>query len=119
MSRAEYRGHRAQYTIEEGAAGFDVLWDRILAAGDAAPTAVLAASDYVAAGLMQAARRRGVVVPDDLSVVGFDDLDVARAITPRLTTIAQPLPGWASSSSWPPSNCSEVSRSAPPSWRRA
>ncbi|MDQ2727482.1 MAG: LacI family transcriptional regulator [Actinomycetota bacterium] len=83
--------HRVEYTIEDGATGFDVLWDQIRVAGDAAPTAMLAASDYVAAGLMQAAQRRGVVIPDDLSVVGFDDLDVARATTPRLTTIAQPL----------------------------
>lgn len=83
--------HRVEYTIEEGAAGFDVLWDQIRTGRDPVPTAMLAASDYVAAGLMQAAGRRGVAIPDDLSVVGFDDLDVARATTPRLTTVAQPL----------------------------
>lgn len=82
---------RVEYSIGAGLEGFDILWDRMVAANDGLPTAALAASDYVAAGLMQAAHRRGILVPRDLSVVGFDDLDVACATTPRLTSVAQPL----------------------------
>jgi LacI family transcriptional regulator len=55
------------------------------------PTAVFAASDEIALGVMEEARRRGIRVPDDLSVIGFDDTYLAARATPPLTTIAQPL----------------------------
>jgi LacI family transcriptional regulator len=55
------------------------------------PTAVFAGSDETALGVMEAARRRGLRVPDDLSVVGFDDTQVARMASPPLTTVRQPL----------------------------
>jgi LacI family transcriptional regulator len=55
------------------------------------PTAVFASSDTMALGAYEAARRRGLRVPDDLSVVGFDDLPEARWSSPPLTTIRQPL----------------------------
>ncbi len=55
------------------------------------PTAIFAASDAIALGVMEAARTRGVSVPTDLSVIGFDDTDMAAWSTPRLTTIRQPL----------------------------
>jgi LacI family transcriptional regulator, repressor for deo operon, udp, cdd, tsx, nupC, and nupG len=44
--------------------------------------------DLIAAGLYMAARDRGVRIPGDLSVVGFDDMDFARALEPPLTTVA-------------------------------
>lgn len=53
-------------------------------------TAVFCASDRMAVGLLHAARRRGLAVPDDLSVVGFDDLTWARYLCPPLTTVRQP-----------------------------
>jgi LacI family transcriptional regulator len=53
------------------------------------PTAVFAASDTQAMGVLKAARERGVRVPDDLAVIGFDDLDIAEYI--GLTTIRQHL----------------------------
>ncbi len=56
-----------------------------------APTAVLAISDQLAIGALRAADRVGVLVPEDLSVVGFDDAPPARHTTPSLTTVAQPL----------------------------
>ena len=54
------------------------------------PTAILAMSDTLAAGVLQAARELGLDVPRDLSVVGFDDSPLARQTDPPLTTIAQP-----------------------------
>jgi LacI family transcriptional regulator len=55
------------------------------------PTAVVCFNDKVAVGVMEAAAARGLRVPVDLSVTGFDDIDVSRATTPRLTTVRQPL----------------------------
>jgi LacI family transcriptional regulator len=55
------------------------------------PTAIVAATDEVAAGVIEAARARVLRVPEDLSIVGFDDTDVARLLSPPLTTIRQPL----------------------------
>jgi LacI family transcriptional regulator len=56
-----------------------------------APTAIFAGCDEVAVGVMEAARSRGLRIPDDLSVIGFDDTQVARHASPQLTTIKQPL----------------------------
>lgn len=60
------------------------------------PTAVFAASDTIALGLMAAARRLGMSVPKDLSIVGFDDVPAASLVTPRLTTIHTPVGQMAS-----------------------
>jgi LacI family transcriptional regulator len=55
------------------------------------PTAILASNDNMAVGAMQAARARGLSVPHDLSVAGYDDLEKAAIVTPALTTVRQPL----------------------------
>ena len=55
------------------------------------PTAIFAFNDNIAIGAIQAARARGLRVPDDLSVVGFDDVEHATIVTPALTTVRQPL----------------------------
>ena len=55
------------------------------------PTAVFAACDQLALGVIEAARSRGLRVPEDLSVVGFDDTELARLASPPLTTVRQPL----------------------------
>ena len=54
------------------------------------PTAVFAANDEMAAGVLQAARRAGLVVPDDLTVVCFDDFSIASHVHPPLTTVRIP-----------------------------
>lgn len=54
------------------------------------PTAVFAASDVVAFGALQAIRDAGLRVPEDLSVVGFDDIPLARYLDPPLTTVRLP-----------------------------
>jgi LacI family transcriptional regulator len=58
---------------------------------DSPPTAVFASSDQMALGVYEAARRHGLRIPDDLSVVGFDDLPQSRWSPPPLTTVRQPL----------------------------
>jgi LacI family transcriptional regulator len=55
------------------------------------PTAIFAGSDQQAFGAYEAIHECGLTVPDDISVVGFDDLPVASWVVPRLTTIRQPL----------------------------
>ena len=55
------------------------------------PTAVFAFNDQMAIGAMQAAASRGRRIPDDLSIVGFDDTVEAQFVTPGLTTVRQPL----------------------------
>jgi DNA-binding LacI/PurR family transcriptional regulator len=55
------------------------------------PTAVFVCSDRMALGVFQAVRERGLRIPYDISVVGFDDLPESRWTTPALTTVRQPL----------------------------
>jgi DNA-binding LacI/PurR family transcriptional regulator len=58
--------------------------------GDRAPTALVAYDDLVAIGAMRAAHTLDLRVPADLSIVGFDDIDVAAFVEPPLTTVRQP-----------------------------
>lgn len=58
---------------------------------DRRPTAIFAASDIIAVGLMGAARSLSIRIPEELSVVGFDDIPMAGLVTPSLTTVHTPL----------------------------
>ena len=55
------------------------------------PTAIFGFNDNVAIGALNTARRRGLRVPDDVSIVGFDDTFQSRIVWPQLTTVRQPL----------------------------
>ncbi len=55
------------------------------------PTAIFCASDMIALGAYEAAHRLGLRVPEDVSIVGFDDLPLAAWMQPNLTTVRQPL----------------------------
>ncbi len=55
------------------------------------PTAIFAGSDLQALGTLEAARSLGLRVPDDLSIVGYDDIPLCKWVSPRLTTVHQPL----------------------------
>ena len=55
------------------------------------PTAIVSGSDEQAYGIYLAARERGLTIPDDLSVIGFDDVDLCQWVQPTLTTVRQPL----------------------------
>ncbi|MET0734908.1 MAG: LacI family DNA-binding transcriptional regulator [Microbacterium sp.] len=58
---------------------------------DDPPTAIFAGSDLQALGTIAAARARGLSVPEDISVVGYDDIALSRWMSPQLTTVHQPL----------------------------
>jgi LacI family transcriptional regulator len=60
------------------------------------PTAIFAGSDMQAVGVYQEASARGLRIPEDLSVVGFDDIAFCEHMTPQLTTVRQPLARMAS-----------------------
>lgn len=55
------------------------------------PTAIFASNDEMAAGLLQVALDRGCRVPEQLSVAGYDDTPISRAVWPALTTVRQPI----------------------------
>jgi LacI family transcriptional regulator len=72
------------FTEDGGASAAPRLLD------DRSVTAVFCGNDRMAVGLLQVAALRGIAVPHDLSVVGFDDLTWSRFLTPSLTTVRQP-----------------------------
>jgi LacI family transcriptional regulator len=74
------------YTFESGLKAGNLLLDLV-----PAPTAVFASNDEMAAGVLHAARQRGLEVPDDLSIIGFDDTAIAAHIWPPLTTVRWPI----------------------------
>ena len=63
----------------------------LLMCAESRPTAILASNDLSAFGAMDAARECGLNIPDDISVIGFDDVPQAALVYPRLTTVHQPL----------------------------
>ena len=74
------------FSIESGSVGAERLLGR-----KEPPTAIFCFNDEMAMGVIQTARLRGLRIPHDLSVVGFDDIRFARYFDPPLTTVAQPM----------------------------
>jgi LacI family xylobiose transport system transcriptional regulator len=62
------------------------------------PTAFVAGNDLQALGIIEACAERGLRIPDDVSVIGFDDIDTARSAAPALTTVRQPFEEMAAES---------------------
>lgn len=77
---------RGNYTFETGKAAAERLLDL-----PDRPSAIFASNDVMAAGVVHVARERGMDVPHDLSVVGFDDTAIAATIWPPLTTVRWPI----------------------------
>lgn len=82
----ELRTVRAPLTVD----GARTAVESALAAPADRPTAIVCDDDILAAGACKAARRLGLRIPDDLSVTGFDDLALATAVEPELTTVRLP-----------------------------
>jgi len=83
---------RGNYTFETGVTAAERLLDL-----SPRPTAILASNDEMAAGVVFAARERGIAVPEELSVIGFDDTPIAAHIWPPLTTVRWPIVSMARS----------------------
>ena len=88
VAEAESWIEDALYTIEGGAAAA-----RRLVARDA--TAVVCASDMMALGAIRAAREAGLAVPEDVSIIGYDDSNLLQYVDPPLTTVRQPVQAMA------------------------
>ena len=73
------------YGIDNGANAFDRLWT-----ADRPPTAVMCGNDVLAIGAMRRARELGLEVPRDVSITGFDDIEIAQVAHPALTTVHVP-----------------------------
>jgi LacI family transcriptional regulator len=73
------------------AAGGAEVIESLLAGGVKLPRAIVCANDQTALGVMHALARRGIKVPQDVAVTGFDDVPVARHLHPPLTTVRQPM----------------------------
>jgi DNA-binding LacI/PurR family transcriptional regulator len=76
----------SDFSLEGGCRGIAELLER-----PDPPTAVICSSDVMAIGVLHEAARRGLRVPDDLSVVGFDGIEATRWSVPELTTVEQPI----------------------------
>ncbi|MCX7283242.1 MAG: substrate-binding domain-containing protein, partial [Novosphingobium sp.] len=59
------------------------------------PSAIFASNDEMAAGVLHAVRKQGLSVPEDLSIIGFDDTAIAAHIWPPLTTVRWPIQAMA------------------------
>jgi LacI family transcriptional regulator len=77
--------HDGGFRAEGGATAVDALLEQGVPF-----TAIVAANDLMAIGAMQRLRRRGRRIPEDVAIVGFDDITFASLVEPRLTTVAQP-----------------------------
>ncbi len=73
-------------TSEGGFAAFERFY-----ADDHLPTAIVAMADIIAIGVLDAAEKHHISIPDQLSLVGYDDLPIARWLNPPLTTVQQPV----------------------------
>src|SRR6478736_5240904 len=77
---------QGNYTFDSGVKAAEQLLDHA-----PRPTAIFASNDEMAAGVLHAARQRGMEVPRDLSIIGFDDTPIAGHIWPPLTTVRWPI----------------------------
>ncbi|PAR35549.1 substrate-binding domain-containing protein [Vibrio metoecus] len=75
----------SDFECEGGYQAFEKLYQR-----NKLPSALFVSNDMMAMGVIQAASQRGLRVPDDLSLIGYDDVHIAKFMTPALTTIHQP-----------------------------
>ena len=73
------------YEIDNGAAAL-----RTLMQAETPPTVIMCGNDVLAVGALRGAREMGLSVPEDVSITGFDDIELARIVTPQITTVHVP-----------------------------
>jgi LacI family transcriptional regulator len=73
------------YSLADGGEAFETLMG-----GSPRPTAIICGNDVLAAGAMIKAKEMGLRVPADISITGFDDIDLAEVVEPKLTTVHVP-----------------------------
>lgn len=85
--------YNGDYTLESGyKIGCEIVNSKML------PTAVFSSSDLMAVGLIRAFDDYGIKVPEDISIIGYDDFEICKYVKPRLTTVAQDFYAMASKS---------------------
>lgn len=85
LKAADLQFVETKYGIEEGAAAFGQIM-----ASQIKPTAIFCGNDVLAVGALRRARELGIRVPDDVSIIGFDDIELAQIAYPSLTTVHVP-----------------------------
>ena len=85
LDPASLQVHETSYSIENGAVGF-----RAQMAADPPPTAVMCGNDVLAIGALRMAKDMGLDVPAQVSITGFDDIELAQVASPALTTVHVP-----------------------------
>ena len=78
--------YRGNYTFGSGVSGVEYFLSL-----KQRPTAIICANDSMALGAINRLHQEGLEVPADMSIIGFDDIDIARQITPPLTTVSVPV----------------------------
>lgn len=71
------------YSVESGYDSMKTILDRV----SKAPTAVIAGNDHMAIGAIKAIKENGLSIPADISVIGYDDIEFAKHVSPSLTTV--------------------------------
>jgi DNA-binding LacI/PurR family transcriptional regulator len=82
--RDEYVVNGGFFSIEEGRRAMNKLLDL-----KDMPTAVFISGDHMAIGAMEAIKAKGLRIPEDISIIGYDDIDMAAYVSPKLTTVKQ------------------------------
>jgi LacI family transcriptional regulator len=77
--------HRTRYGIDTGAAGFAAVMSQ-----PDRPSVVMCANDVLAVGAVKQAHAMGLRVPEDVSITGFDDIELAQVTTPEIATVRVP-----------------------------
>ena len=85
-SGIKYNRNNIIYSDFTNDGGFSAA-KKILSQKDNLPSAVFCSNDYMASGVMMAVCEAGMKVPEDISLIGYDDTDIARCVYPKLTTI--------------------------------
>ena len=86
MDKDENLIYKGDYSYESGERGAEYLLSL-----SKLPTAIMCANDSMAIGAMKVVQAKGLAVPGDMSIIGFDDIEVALRVYPSLTTVAAPI----------------------------